>query len=121
LEEKYYANQYHMVKISIMAVLAGFLFYSIAGIFGILAYPLNILDNIMLSMGHSVAVDILLVSMVISVILGYPFTVFPCRQSIDQLLFPKREPHYLRTAIETLVIIVVSYCIAAFVSSNASL
>lgn len=69
----------------------------------------------MISMGHGVAVDILLVSMVISVVLGYPFSIFPCREAIDQLLFSGRQPSYIRTVIETIVIIGVTYCIAALV------
>lgn len=86
----------------------------------------------MTNYGKGVAIDILLVSMAASVgasttparrcsdkptgsVLGYPLMVFPCRDAIDGLFFGSRKPNYVRTAVTTMLIITLTYAIAALI------
>jgi len=68
-----------------------------------------------------VPMDILLVSMTIAVILGYPLTIFPCRESIDRLFFPGWDYSYPRLAVITLVVITLTYTIAALIPSFSTI
>jgi len=69
----------------------------------------------MLNFKPDVTVDILLISMAIAVLFGYPVVLFIVREMIDSLLFSRFNFSYIRFAIEALVIIGVTYTFAVFV------
>jgi len=71
----------------------------------------------MLNFKPDVAIDILLVSMAIAVLFGYPVTLFVLRELIDGVLFPRFQFSYIRFGIEALVIIGLSYTIAVLIPS----
>jgi len=91
--------------------------YGACGLIGVLAYPTNTEGNIMLNFKPDVAIDILLVSMAIAVLFGYPVTLFVLRELIDGVLFPRFQFSYIRFGIEALVIIGLSYTIAVLIPS----
>lgn len=64
--------------------------------------------NILNSYPHSLAVYILIFATAISIILSYPVILYPCRYSVDRLLFPSKEFSYPRFVIETIVLILLS-------------
>jgi len=68
-----------------------------------------------------VAIDILLIAMIVSVILGYPLVVFPCRESIDRLIFPGRDASYARLVVITFAVITITYTIAALIPSFSAI
>jgi solute carrier family 38 (sodium-coupled neutral amino acid transporter), member 11 len=116
MEQHYGATQSHMLKVAIISIGSSFFFYAVCGILGLLTFADAVHPNIVLSFDKSPAVDVLLVSMIISVALGYPFSLFPCRDSIQSLLFPGHRESRRRTVILTLIIVAISYSIASFVS-----
>lgn len=115
MEKLYGATQRDMLKVAAISIGASFFFYAFCGILGLLTFA-EIQPNIVLSFDRSAAVDILLVSMIISVALGYPFSLFPCRDSLQSLFFAGHRETRRRTVLLTLGIISVSYLIASFVS-----
>lgn len=110
-----------MINVGRVSVALCFVAYLLAGLMGQLTFPTTAQGNIMINYGRGAAVDVLLISMAISVVLGYPLMVFPCRQAIDRLLFPTREPSYVRTAVETMLIITATYAIAALIPSFSTI
>eukprot|EP01122_Echinamoeba_exundans_P011009 TRINITY_DN4243_c0_g1_i1.p1 TRINITY_DN4243_c0_g1~~TRINITY_DN4243_c0_g1_i1.p1 ORF type:complete len:181 (+),score=6.78 TRINITY_DN4243_c0_g1_i1:113-655(+) len=110
-----------MLQVAIISISSSFFFYAFCGILGLLTFANAVHPNIVLSFDKSPAVDILLVSMIISVALGYPFSLFPCRDSIQSLLFPGHRESRRRTVILTLIIVSISYSIASFTSFSSIL
>lgn len=116
MEQQYGATQKHMLQVAIISIGSSFFFYATCGILGLITFGSAVQSNIVLSFGKSFTVDILLLSMIVSVALGYPFSLFPCRDSIQSLLFSGRRETRQRTVILTLCIVLISYLIASFVS-----
>lgn len=75
----------------------------------------------MINYGKGVPIDILLISMALSVVFGYPLMVFPCRDAIDNLFFPTRPKSYVRLAVESMLIITCTYAIAALIPSFSTI
>jgi len=99
------------------AIFSGII-YGFCGLIGVLAYPTNTQENVMLNFEPDLTIDILLISMAIAVLFGYPVTSFVAREMIDGLLFPHSDQiPYIRFTIEAIVIIGVSFTIAVFVPS----
>jgi amino acid permease len=107
-----------IIRISIMATIVT---YSLCGIFGVITFPTTARGNILLNYGHSVPMDILLIAMTASVVLGYPLTLFPCREAIDRLMGLSNRPSYVRFAVQTMLIITLTYTIAALVPSFSTI
>jgi hypothetical protein len=76
-----------------------------------------------------VIIDIIKVMMALAIILTFPTVAYPCRFSLDNLLFPDKEVAFhpklqyflqhprMRSIILTAVIILASYVLAIFVPS----
>jgi sodium-coupled neutral amino acid transporter 10 len=72
-------------------VITAFLYITCGGL-GVIGYPKNTQGNIMLNLPRGAAVDVLLISMSISIILSFPVIIWPMRESVDQLyLLMKRS------------------------------
>jgi hypothetical protein len=102
------SHHFQRLLISLQAVTS--LSYILCAALGYLSFPTTAAGNILKTYPASAANDILVLSMAASIILSYPgmsprFTyvilanllvhlsaviVFPCRQSVDRLLFPKK-------------------------------
>jgi len=89
--------------------------YGTCGLLGILAYPTNTAGNIMLNFKPDVTVDILLVSMSVAVLFGYPLILFVLRETVDSILFPNVAFSYIRFAIEAVLIIGITYTVGIFI------
>lgn len=110
-----------MEQVGRISVTACGVCYLVAGLFGQLTFPTSAAGNIMINYGKGLAIDVLLISMALSVVFGYPLMVFPCRDAIDNLLFPLREKSYIRLAVESMLIITLTYAIAALIPSFSTL
>eukprot|EP01122_Echinamoeba_exundans_P013915 TRINITY_DN6175_c0_g1_i1.p1 TRINITY_DN6175_c0_g1~~TRINITY_DN6175_c0_g1_i1.p1 ORF type:complete len:263 (+),score=12.48 TRINITY_DN6175_c0_g1_i1:706-1494(+) len=110
-----------MLTVGRVSVLICAVCYLWAGLFGQLTFPSSAAGNIMINYGRGVAIDILLVSMAASVVLGYPLMVFPCREAIDGLIFPRRSESYVRLAVTTMIIITCTYAIATLIPSFSTI
>ncbi|KJE97855.1 hypothetical protein CAOG_07937 [Capsaspora owczarzaki ATCC 30864] len=107
-------------KVVTFSVAAAASAYVFSGLFGYLQYPQTAEGNILLNYPDSTATTILLLSTSISIILSYPVIVFPCRYSVDRLLFPNSQQSYRRFAIETVCIVSVGYLVAIAVPELAT-
>jgi len=60
--------------------------YVVIPLLGVLAYPNSKKDNVMLDLPKGIPVDILLLTMALSIILSYPVFLFPMRDAMNDLI-----------------------------------
>jgi sodium-coupled neutral amino acid transporter 10 len=77
-----------MNRIIDASVILVFILYFIAGVFGYIAfYDIHIHGNIITNMPNTFISKIMVFGFIICVIFGFPFMVYPCRTSLNTLLF----------------------------------
>lgn len=94
--------------------------YAFSGLFGYLQFPETAEGNILRNYPEAPEITALLLSTAVSIILSYPVIVFPCRHSVDRLLFPTRQPSYLRFVCITVGILLTGYIIAVAIPQLAT-
>eukprot|EP00457_Paulinella_chromatophora_P005839 gb/GEZN01005856.1/.p1 GENE.gb/GEZN01005856.1/~~gb/GEZN01005856.1/.p1 ORF type:complete len:429 (+),score=47.30 gb/GEZN01005856.1/:24-1310(+) len=95
--------------------------YVWVGFFGYLEYGEVAEDNILGNFPQNAASNVLWLSMAVSILLSYPVIVFPCRISVDRLLFPSRPYSYRRFVLENLSIVSLAFCIAVLIPQLSTL
>jgi len=106
-----------MSKVGRYTAIFSVVIYAACGILGILAYPTNTEGNIMLNFKPDITVDILLISMAVAILFGYPVVLFVMREMVDGLLFGKFEFSYIRFMVEAVVIIGITFTVAILLPS----
>lgn len=77
-----------MSKIIDASVIFVSIVYFVTGVFGYIAFSnLKIHGNIMTNIPNTFMSEIVLAGFLICVLFGYPFMVYPCRTSLNTLLF----------------------------------
>lgn len=95
--------------------------YLFVGFMGYLEYGNDSQGSILLNMPNTPATHVMWLSMAISVLLSYPVVVFPCRISVDRILFPTRPYTYQRFVLENIAIVFVAFFIGCAIPSFGTL
>ncbi|XP_043945416.1 putative sodium-coupled neutral amino acid transporter 10 isoform X3 [Protopterus annectens] len=67
-------------------------FYTLVGIFGYVTYSEGLSGNILADLPSGYIINIVRVVFLISLVVGFPLIVLPCRQAISTLLFEQQKP-----------------------------
>jgi amino acid permease len=68
--------------------------YGIVGVFGYLTFYEHTQGNILNNYPDGdVLVDVMRVLLTVAIVLTFPLAAYPCRLSLDRLLFPSAQPH----------------------------
>lgn len=91
--------------------------YLFSGTVGAFTYPLTAKGNVLNNFPPGVAVDILLITTAVSIILSFPVILWPARVSTDRLFFLDRPYSYSRFVWEAAGILALAFLIAIAVPS----
>jgi len=107
----------HIKHVVVWSLLLTALCYLFSGTVGQFTYPTTAVGNVLNNFPPGVAVDILLITTAISIVLSFPVILWPARVSADRLFFLDSPFSYLRFVLEAAVILALAFLIAVAVPS----